>query len=163
MLWYELIITSPEGVVRVERYTERAGMLRRQHELLCAWKAQGWREMEPEPRSSGVVQRPLTIHPAHQTTPHPLDQVRRRKRLFEEIETGLDILAVSGHVEHLQIGQLLPIDPPHHFLSVHAGHRHVSEHEADWLRQMLKRVERLRRTGRFEDSIAEPPQHRAAK
>ena len=48
MLWYELVITSPEGVVRVERYTERAGMLRRQHELLAAWKAQGWQEMEPE-------------------------------------------------------------------------------------------------------------------
>jgi hypothetical protein len=36
-------------VTRVERYTERAGMLRRQHELLCAWKAQGWRELEEEP------------------------------------------------------------------------------------------------------------------
>jgi hypothetical protein len=51
MLWYELVITSPDGSVRVERYTERAGMLRRQHELLCAWKAQGWREHEPEPAS----------------------------------------------------------------------------------------------------------------
>ena len=49
MLWYELVVTSPEGAVRVERYTERAGMLRRQHELLCAWKAQGWRELEAEP------------------------------------------------------------------------------------------------------------------
>jgi len=48
MLWYELIVTSSDGVPRVERYTERAGMLRRQHELLCAWKAQGWQEMEPE-------------------------------------------------------------------------------------------------------------------
>jgi hypothetical protein len=49
MLWYELVVTAPDGVVRVERYTERAGMLRRQHELLCAWKAQGWRELEEEP------------------------------------------------------------------------------------------------------------------
>ena len=49
MLWYELIVTGVDGVPRVERYTERAGMLRRQHELLCAWKAQGWRELEPEP------------------------------------------------------------------------------------------------------------------
>ena len=49
MLWYELIVTGPDGVARVERYTERAGMLRRQHELLCAWKAQGWRELEEEP------------------------------------------------------------------------------------------------------------------
>ncbi len=48
-LWYELIITDPKGVSRVERYTERASLLRRQHELLRAWKAQGWREMEPEP------------------------------------------------------------------------------------------------------------------
>lgn len=48
MLWYELVVTSPDGVARVERYTERAGMLRRQHELLCAWKAQGWSEVVPE-------------------------------------------------------------------------------------------------------------------
>jgi hypothetical protein len=48
MLWYELIVTMPDGATRVERYTERAGMLRRQHELLCAWKAQGWLELEPE-------------------------------------------------------------------------------------------------------------------
>ncbi len=47
-LWYELIITGPKGVPRVERYTERAAMLRRQHELLTAWKAQGWRELEAE-------------------------------------------------------------------------------------------------------------------
>ena len=48
-LWYELIITDPKGVVRVERYTERAALLRRQLELFTAWKAQGWRELEPEP------------------------------------------------------------------------------------------------------------------
>ena len=48
MLWYELVVTAPDGVSRIERYTERAGMLRRQQELLCAWKAQGWRELEPE-------------------------------------------------------------------------------------------------------------------
>jgi hypothetical protein len=35
-------------VSRVERYTEHAALLRRQHELLTAWKAQGWRELEPE-------------------------------------------------------------------------------------------------------------------
>ncbi len=49
MLWYELVVTMPDGTMRVERYTERAGMLRRQHELLCAWKAQGWIELESEP------------------------------------------------------------------------------------------------------------------
>ena len=49
MLWYELVITLPDGVARVERYTERAQLLRRQHELLCAWKAQGWEELGPEP------------------------------------------------------------------------------------------------------------------
>ena len=47
-LWYELFITQPNGVLRVERYTERAALLRRQHELLTAWKALGWRELEPE-------------------------------------------------------------------------------------------------------------------
>ena len=54
MLWYELVVTGPDGVARVERYTERAGMLRRQHELLCAWKAQGWLEMEPVPEPAVV-------------------------------------------------------------------------------------------------------------
>jgi hypothetical protein len=49
MLWYELVVTAPDGAARVERYTERAGMLRRLHELLCAWKAQGWRELEAAP------------------------------------------------------------------------------------------------------------------
>ena len=48
-LWYELVITGTDGTTRVERYTERAGVLRREHELLTAWKAQGWRELEPEP------------------------------------------------------------------------------------------------------------------
>jgi hypothetical protein len=48
MLWYELVIISADGVPRVERYTERAGMLRRRQELLCAWKAQGWQEIIPE-------------------------------------------------------------------------------------------------------------------
>ena len=49
MLWYEIVVTEANGVVRVERYTERAGMLRRQHELLCAWKAQGWQELQEAP------------------------------------------------------------------------------------------------------------------
>ena len=52
MLWYEIVVTEPNGVVRVERYTERAGMVRRQHELLCAWKAQGWRELEEAPAAA---------------------------------------------------------------------------------------------------------------
>lgn len=47
-LWYELTITDPGGKSRVERYTERAQMLRRQHELLTAWKAQGWRELQTD-------------------------------------------------------------------------------------------------------------------
>lgn len=51
-LWYELVITLPDGKARVERYTERAALLRRQHELLRAWKAQGWCELEPEAASA---------------------------------------------------------------------------------------------------------------
>jgi hypothetical protein len=53
MLWYELVVTEHDGIMRVERYTERAALLRRQHELFCAWKAQGWRELEPEPAAVG--------------------------------------------------------------------------------------------------------------
>ena len=52
MLWYELVITEPDGVARVERYTERAGMVRRQQELLASWKAKGWRELEQEPAAT---------------------------------------------------------------------------------------------------------------
>jgi hypothetical protein len=48
-LWYELVITAPNGVSRTERYTEKAAILRREHELLTAWKAQGWTEFEAEP------------------------------------------------------------------------------------------------------------------
>ena len=57
MLWYELVVTSPDGVARVERYTERAQLLRRQHELLCAWKAQGWEEVEAEPTHAAAAVR----------------------------------------------------------------------------------------------------------
>ena len=57
MLWYELVITSPDGAARVERYTERAQLLRRQHELLAAWKAQGWEEVEPEPARVSATNR----------------------------------------------------------------------------------------------------------
>lgn len=53
MLWYELVVTEHDGIMRVERYTERAALLRRQHELFCAWKAQGWRELEPETAAVG--------------------------------------------------------------------------------------------------------------
>ena len=48
-LWYELIVTGPNGVPRVERYTERAAITRREQELSTAWKSKGWRELEAEP------------------------------------------------------------------------------------------------------------------
>ena len=73
MLWYELIVTEPDGVTRVERYTERAGMLRRQHELLCAWKAQGWRELEPEPACSAPVKS------ARSASPFPFPFISRHR------------------------------------------------------------------------------------
>lgn len=40
---YELIVTDAEGV-HVERFDELANLLAREHELLTAWRAQGWRE-----------------------------------------------------------------------------------------------------------------------
>ena len=44
---YELIVTDAEGV-RVERFDELANLLAREHELLAAWRAQGWRETPPQ-------------------------------------------------------------------------------------------------------------------
>lgn len=44
----ELVIMQADGATRVEQYPDRAAMLRRQHELVRAWKAQGWRELEAE-------------------------------------------------------------------------------------------------------------------
>ena len=40
---YELVVTT-DGVVLVESFTELAAMLAREHELLQAWRATGWRE-----------------------------------------------------------------------------------------------------------------------
>jgi hypothetical protein len=40
---YELIVTDSEGV-HVERFDELADLLGREHQLLAAWRAQGWRE-----------------------------------------------------------------------------------------------------------------------
>jgi hypothetical protein len=44
----ELVITGTGVSGRVEQYRDRASLLRRQHELVRAWKAQGWLELEPE-------------------------------------------------------------------------------------------------------------------
>lgn len=38
---YELVITE-KGVSRVERFTSVVALLSREHELLAAWRAQGW-------------------------------------------------------------------------------------------------------------------------
>jgi hypothetical protein len=43
---YELIITE-DGVSRVESFDELAGLLSREHELLQAWRAMGWRDTTP--------------------------------------------------------------------------------------------------------------------
>jgi hypothetical protein len=38
---YELVITE-EGRERVESFTDVASLLSREHQLLTAWRAQGW-------------------------------------------------------------------------------------------------------------------------
>jgi hypothetical protein len=40
---YELIVTE-DGVNRIEPFDELAGLLAREHELLQAWRAMGWRD-----------------------------------------------------------------------------------------------------------------------
>jgi len=47
---YELVI-SDDGTSRTEAFTQLAAMLSREHELLQAWRAQGWRDADaPEHR-----------------------------------------------------------------------------------------------------------------
>jgi hypothetical protein len=48
---YELVITRGEKV-QIEPFLELAHMLAHEHELLLAWRAQGWRD-ETAVRSSG--------------------------------------------------------------------------------------------------------------
>jgi hypothetical protein len=45
---YELVVTTGD-VSRVEPFTELAALLAREHELLQAWRAIGWREAAPAP------------------------------------------------------------------------------------------------------------------
>jgi hypothetical protein len=40
---YELVVID-DGVTRVESYVELSALLSREHELLQAWRAMGWRE-----------------------------------------------------------------------------------------------------------------------
>ena len=40
---YELVVTRSDGI-QVEPFTELADMLAHEHELLLAWRAQGWRD-----------------------------------------------------------------------------------------------------------------------
>lgn len=40
---YELVVADASGV-HVEAFTEMASLLAREHEILSAWKALGWRE-----------------------------------------------------------------------------------------------------------------------
>jgi hypothetical protein len=44
----ELVLLLADGTTQVERYPDQAALLRRQFELIRAWKAQGWREIEPD-------------------------------------------------------------------------------------------------------------------
>jgi hypothetical protein len=39
---YELVVTDSSGT-HVERFPELSELLHREHELLAAWRAQGWR------------------------------------------------------------------------------------------------------------------------
>lgn len=45
---HHLAVTMPDGVERVEQYPDSAALIRRQCELVEAWKAQGWRELKAQ-------------------------------------------------------------------------------------------------------------------
>ena len=51
---YELIVTDSAGV-HVETFTDMAQLLAREHEILSAWRALGWRDTGarvPRPRNA---------------------------------------------------------------------------------------------------------------
>jgi hypothetical protein len=48
---YQLVVVT-DGVEQVETFATLAALLSREHELLQAWRALGWREV-PRPRLSG--------------------------------------------------------------------------------------------------------------
>jgi len=48
---YELVITT-DGVARVEPFDDLPTLLSREHELLQAWRAMGWRETATGPEAS---------------------------------------------------------------------------------------------------------------
>jgi hypothetical protein len=50
---YELVVTTGD-VSRVEPYSELAALLAREHELLQAWRAIGWREAAAAPADAGA-------------------------------------------------------------------------------------------------------------
>jgi hypothetical protein len=45
---FELVVTQ-QSASHVERFETVAGMLQREHELLQAWRAQGWTEVGKRP------------------------------------------------------------------------------------------------------------------
>jgi hypothetical protein len=49
---YELVVAE-DGVERVDRYTSMERLLAREHELLQAWRAQGWTSHKPNTDGSG--------------------------------------------------------------------------------------------------------------
>ena len=50
---YELVVTM-DGATRVESFQDLAGLLSREHELLQAWRATGWRETETPPPADPI-------------------------------------------------------------------------------------------------------------
>ena len=48
---YQLLITE-HGASRLESFETMATLLSREHELLQAWRAQGWRDVGPNPAPS---------------------------------------------------------------------------------------------------------------
>ena len=49
---FELVVTE-NGEARAERFASVAAMLHREHELVQAWRAQGWTEMRGAPPADG--------------------------------------------------------------------------------------------------------------
>lgn len=49
---YQLVVVT-DGVEQVETFGTLAALLSREHELLHAWRALGWREVPAGPRLSG--------------------------------------------------------------------------------------------------------------
>ena len=64
MLWYELIVTEPDGVARASSATRARRDVAAAARVVVRVESQGWGELEKEPAAVSSLVRPLQTPPA---------------------------------------------------------------------------------------------------